>query len=160
MYLCYREPAPGYISKPTSARRFIMTSAPASTTAPPLQSSLRHRLLPWSRLRHGRAAVLLFPVLPCISVALCFSWRFHSQSTKFVLEFHAQSTRVCPGDSMPSRLSLFWRVHAQSITVFLVHHSRTHVLSCTTHESRALLSCTTHELSCTTLMHHSRAPLT
>ena len=128
MYLCYREPAPGYIHKPTSARRFIMTSAPASTTAPPLQSSLCHLLLPWSRLRRGRAAVLLFPVLPCISIACCFSWRFH-----------AQSTRVCPGSPIPSRLKLP-RLHSRT----LVHHSHAPLTY-----SRALLSCTTP-------MHHSR----
>ena len=58
------------------------------------------------------------------------------------------------------RMSCFsWRCHSQSTKVFLVHHSHTHVISCTTHE----LSCTTlvyqthtHIISCTNFMHHSR----
>ena len=97
--------------------------------------------------------------------------------------------KVCPGGPVPSRLkisledpcpvdlSLPWKTNTQSTKVFLVHHSRTHVISCTNlvHPSRApLLSCTTNlvhptraslvlvpHISCTTnLVHHqSRAPL-
>ena len=89
MYPCYQQPAARYIRKLISARWGIITSAPASTTAPPLQSSLHHRLRPWSWLRWGGAA---FPGGPCPvdrccsctallvstkrTVASCFSWRF------------------------------------------------------------------------------------
>ena len=71
--------------------------------------------------------------------------------------FHAQSTKVCRGGSMPSRLefaleipcpvnqSLPWRSDSQSTKVCL--------------DFIRLLSCTTHVLSCITLVHHSRAPL-
>ena len=112
-------------------------------------------------------------------------WRTHAQLTACLpWRFHAQSTKVCPGGSMPSwlslpwrfhaqltklpwrfpvDLSLPWRTHAQSTKVFLVHHSRTNELSCTTHiklctivhYSHTPLSCTTHVISSTTLVHHS-----
>ena len=155
------------------SQKIIMTSAPTSTTAPPLQSSLRHHLLPGSRLRRGRAAVLLFPVLPCISIACYFSWRSHSQSTKlfsggpmpsrlkFYWRTHAQSTKVCPGGHMPSRLKFFLCTTHVLSCITLVHHSHA-LLSCTTlvHLSCThVLSCTTSVISFTTLVHYSHAPL-
>ena len=75
----------------------------------------------------------------------CFSWRSHAQSTK-----------VCPGSSMPSRLKFSWTSHSQWTKVFLVHHSRIHVLSCTTH----VISCTTLVHNSRNLVHYFRAPLT
>ena len=100
-------------------------SCPASTTAPPLQSSLHHRLLPWSWLRCGAASPggpipspLKFVLEGPCPVDYCFSWISHSQSTK-----------VSPGGPMPGRLKFAledpcpvdycfsWISHAQSTKV-------------------------------------------
>ena len=183
MYLCHRKPAPGYKSKPTSARCVSITSAPASTTAPPLQSSLHHHLLPWSWLRWGGAAVLLFPVLPCSSI----TWAPATTTTP--LQASTSLLIVSPGGPIPSRLefdlefpcpvnySLSWRSHAQSTKVCLdfPHASQRRDCRLLTHKSveplsRAPLTCSSAPLtysrapltysrvllSCTTLVHHSR----
>ena len=73
---------------------------------------------------------------------------------------HTQSTTVCPGGPMPSLLKFAstsltqaneeteGRLLTSPWSLSLVHHSRTHVPSCTT-----------HVVSRTTVMHLSRAPL-
>ena len=156
MHLCYGEPAPGYMSKLISGRSGSITSFPASTTAPPLQSSLYHRLLPWSWLRWGAAS----PVGTMPSrLKICPGGPMPSRLP------------VCPGGQMPSWLKFFsCTTHAISCTN-LVHHSPTlmHYSRAPLTQSHALLSCTTHILSCTThvvthslhyshtLMHHSHS---
>ena len=54
------------------SQKSIVTSAPAAPTAPPLQSSLHHCLLPWSWLRWGGAVL---PGRPMPSRPLLFLYR-------------------------------------------------------------------------------------
>ena len=121
MYLCYGEPAPGYISKLISTRsgQYRLSSCIDNNSFSSVFTSPPPAALVLASLRRS-----------------CFPWRSHAQSTACLpWRFHAQSTKVYPGGPIPSRLKFFL---------------------CTTHtltNSRA-------PISCTTLIHHSRAPLT
>ena len=69
--------------------RFDYSSTSPVFTSPPPAALVP--TLPWKSC--CSSAVLLFPVLPCISIARCFSRRPHAQSTK-----------VCSGGPTPSQL--------------------------------------------------------
>ena len=173
MYLCYGEPAPGYINKLISASLSIVTSATASPTAPPLVftspppaalvlASLRRSCFSWKSNAQSTAAV---PAPPCScpprgpqlflgGVQTTAQECAHQRTVSVVATFCWPSSSTSQHFGCSSHLTtqnVLSKCTPKNVLSKCTVYSCTHLV----HHSYSCIHLVHHSFSCTILVHHS-----